>query len=140
MVCTCSEVLLFLLSYITIIPIVSDLSSSADFGWKAHFGKVYEVQFGSADEEKVYSLGEDGMFFLWDTSRTSAPLRVIRFDNLQLPPQLSWMQKLRVANVHISHPAPGKNKLFGFCFAYKYLLISSVEGKVVYEVKECNLC
>ena len=111
------------------------MSSKAYFEWKAHDGKVYDVQFGSGDEEKVYSLGEDKMFYLWATSTKSALLlREIHFENYQLPPQLSWQEQPVGFLAHVTHPAAGKNKLFGFCFEYKYILISSVEGKVVYKV------
>ena len=108
--------------------------------WKAHSSKVYEVQFGSSDEEKVYSLGDDKMFYLWATSATSAPLKTMHFDNYQYPPQLTWKEQHLGIPTQFSHPAAGKEKLFGFFMGYKYLVISSVEGKAVYEVKECNLC
>ena len=126
-------------TFVPFILVVSDLPSSTPLEWKAHRGKVYEVQFGSFDEEKVYSLGEDKMFYLWATSTTSAPLRKIHFDNYQHPPQQTWEQSLLPTSVHVTHPAAGKTKLFGFCFGYKYILISSVDGKVVYKVKKCNL-
>ena len=120
--------------------IVSDLFRSASFEWKAHNSKVHEVQFGSSDEGKVCSLGDDQMFYLWDTSTTSAPLGKMHFDNYQLPPELTWKDQYRGYTTHLFHPAANRKKLFGYFFGYNYLLISSVKGKVVYEVKECNLC
>ena len=131
--CSCRFLLFFIL-------IVSDLSHSIIYlKWKAHIGKVCDVQFGSPDEEKVYSLGEDSMFFLWVTSAEIVPLRGIHLHNYQHPPQLTWKETVRTSTIHVTHPATGRNKLFGLCFGYKYILISSVEGKVVYKVKECNL-
>ena len=127
---------LFTSSFTIFIGIVADLSGPAYFEWKAHRGKVYDVQFGSADEKKVYSLGEDTKFYLWDTSATSAPLREIHFQDYQHPPQLrlevhhTWSK-----NKHICHPAIGRSKLFGFGFAHKYILISSVEGNIFYQVR-----
>ena len=120
--------------------IVSDLPGSKYLEWKAHNGKIYDVQFGSTDEEKVYSLGEDKSFYLWATSTTNAPLMETHFDDYQLPPQLKWKERHLGLTMNISHPAAGRNKLFGFCYAHKYILISSVRGKVVYKVKYCDLC
>ena len=115
--------------------VVAELSDPKYFEWKAHIGKVDDVQFGSGEEEKVYSLGDDKMFCLWDTSTTNAPLRKIHFQDYQCTPQLTWTERPRVRKIHVSHPAVGRSKLFGFGFADKYILISSVEGKVLYEVK-----
>ena len=124
--------------YFFFAPVVSDLSDRAYFEWKAHDGRVCDVQFGSTDETKVYSLGEDKMFCLWSTSTTSAPLKEIHFDDYQPPPRLTRIERYYIIrNIRISHPAIGRNKLFGFAFAYKYIMISSVEGKALYEVK-CN--
>ena len=134
--CDCSYFLLYLFL------IVFDLSGSAYFEWKAHNGKVYDVQFGSADEEKIYSLGEDKMFYLWAASTTSAPVTEINLNNCQQHPrQFTGKEQHEGGLISIPQPDAVQNKLFGFCFANKYLYIlnSSVKRMVVYKVKECNL-
>ena len=119
--------------------VVSDLSgsSSSVFKWNARKGKICDVQFDFADETKVYSLEEDKkMLRLWGTS-IDTPLRKIHFEDYPPPPlyptltESYWWFRTR----RIPHPAIGRNKLFGFVFTDKYILISSVEGKVLYEVK-----
>ena len=96
---------------------------------------IYDVQFGSADESKVYSLGEDKMFCLWNASLSDVPLMKMhcKVDPCQLPPTVALSTVF--GSNHLPFPTSGRNKLFGSFCAYKYLLISSSEEKVLCKVQ-----
>ena len=99
---------------------------------------IYDVQFGSADESKVYSLGEDKMFCVWNVSkRDDTPLMKMpcEINPRRLSPTITIPIVLSTEKIVLHVPTSGRNKLFATFCSYKYLLISSSEAKVLCEVR-----
>lgn len=96
------------------------------FGWTAHNGQVYNLQF-SSDENTVFSIGDDGKFCQWSTLRSTEQVASYPIHMEACNPAANWSGAF-------SYPSVPRGSLFAFESEDKYVLTCSLQEAIIYQV------
>ena len=103
------------------------------FGWTAHEGDVYNIQF-SSDETSVYSMGRDKKFCQWSVIRSGEKLTNFKIHEDACQPAASWMYSGGGGGIQHYYPSMPRGNLFAFENEDRFVLTCAPQEAIIYQV------